>query len=282
MLAAEPNRPYVWHVNAESCRMRLLAVLLLLVAAPLAAHAGSAGLAAHQAVYALSLDPTRGGDVAAVTGEMAYEVTDACDGWAVRQRLQMMVTNREGTDVDMVSDYLTWESKDGTKLRFHMKQTTDSAVTEQVEGEASLSAPGGPGVIHYTMPELKTTPVVAGTLFPMAHTAAIIAAADAGKKFLTLPLFDGTGADGVQNTSVVVVNWNKEGSAAPYPALAELPSGRVRVAFFARNKDATKPEYEVGMRYWSNGVADGLNMDFADFVVNGKLTSFTLPPAPHC
>jgi hypothetical protein len=262
--------------------MRFLAALCLLLAAPFAtAQADSAGLAAHQAVYALSLDSSRGGDVSAVSGQMAYEVTDACDGWAVRQRLQMNVTNREGTDIAMVSDYLTWESKDGTKLRFHMKQMTDQAVTEQVEGEASLTAPGGSGRIHYTQPEDKTMDLPPGTLFPMAHTAAIIEGAEAGKKFITLPLFDGTGADGVQSTSIVVVNWNNQPSAAPYPQLAELGSGRVRVAFFPRNKDAVSPDYEVGMRYWSNGVADALNMDFGEFVVNGKLTSFNMP-TPHC
>ena len=260
--------------------MRLLAALTLLLA-PFAAHAESADLAAHRATYALTLDSSRDGDVTAVTGEMAYEVTDACDGWAVRQRLQMNVTNREGADIDMVSDYLTWESKDGTRLRFRMKQMTDNNVTEQVEGDASLSAPGGTGQIHYSQPEDKTMPLPAGTLFPMAHTAAIIAAADGGQKFLSLPLFDGTGADGAQSTSVIVVNWDKEPSAAPYAPLAELPSGRVRVAFFARNKDATSPDYDVGMRYWSNGVADGLNMNFGEFVVNGKLASFSLPPS-HC
>ena len=63
--------------------------------------------------------------------------------------------------------------------------------------------------------------------------------------------------------------------------MAELPSGRVRVAFFPRKQEAQQPDYEVGMRYWSNGVADALNMDFSDFAVNGKLATFTLP-APHC
>ncbi len=262
--------------------MRLLAALCLLAAAPFAeANAQSANLAAHQAAYALTLDSSKDGDVGAVSGEMAYEVTDACDGWAVRQRLQMKVTNREGTDVDMLSDYLTWESKDGTKLRFHMKQMTDNAVTEQVEGDATLKADGSGGEIHYTLPEVKTTTMPPGTLFPMAHTAAIIAGAEAGKRFITLPLFDGTGADGAQSTSIVVVNWDKDPSAAPYAPLAELPSGRVRVAFFPRNKDAISPDYEVGMRYWSNGVADALNMNFGDFVVNGKLKSFNMP-APHC
>ena len=114
----------------------------------------------------------------------------------------------------------------------------------------------------------------------MGHTAAIIAAAEAGKKFMTLPLFDGTGADGAQNTSVFISSWTGP-SAAPFPELAELPSGRVRVAFFPRTNDAQQPDYEVGMRYWENGVADALNMDFSDFTVNGKLVTFTMP-APHC
>ncbi len=262
--------------------MRLLAGLALLTALVTtpALAVESKDLAAHQATYTLSLDSARGGDVTDLTGTMAYEVTDACDGWAVRQRLQMDLVNREGQDVQMVSDYLTWESKDGTRLRFQMKQTTDTAVTEQVEGDATLTAPGGEGVIHYTQPAGKTVKLPAGTLFPMAHTAEIITQAEAGKKFIALPLFDGTGADGAQNTSVFIVNWTGP-SAAPYPALADLASGRVRVAFFPRDKDATSPDYEVGMRYWTNGVADALNMDFSDFVVNGKLATFKLTPG-HC
>ena len=260
--------------------MRLLAALALVFVAPVLANAEPVQLAAHRATYALSLDNSRDGDVTGVGGTMAYEVTDACDGWAVRQRLDMTLSNRDGQDVHMVSDYLTWESKDGTKLRFHMKQTTDTAVTEQVEGDASLTSLGDVGDVHYTMPADKTMPLPKGTLFPMAHTAAIITAAEAGKKFLTLPLFDGTGADGAQNTSVFISSWTGP-SAAPYAELAELPSGRVRVAFFSRTKDAQSPDYEVGMRYWSNGVADALNMDFADFVVNGKLATFTMPAA-HC
>ena len=260
--------------------MRLLAVLCLLLASPTAAIAAPVELAAHRATYTLALDNSRDGNVSAVRGTMAYEVTDACDGWAVRQRLDMTLSSRDGQDVQMVSDYLTWESKDGTKLRFHMKQTTDTAVTEQVEGSASIPAPGSAGEIHYTLPKDTTMAIPAGTLFPMAHTAAIITAAEAGKKFLTLPLFDGTGADGAQNTSIFISNWGGP-SAAPYPALAELPSGRVRVAFFPRTEQAQQPDYEVGMRYWSNGVADDLNMDFSDFVVNGKLATFS-QPASHC
>ena len=80
--------------------MRLLAGLALMLATPFLS-AGAVGaepvqLAAHRATYNLSLDNSRGGDVEAVNGNMAYEVTDACDGWAVRQRLDMTLSNRDG------------------------------------------------------------------------------------------------------------------------------------------------------------------------------------------
>ena len=101
--------------------------------------------AAHRAFYTLTLSSSRGGDVVAARGTMGYEVIDACDGWAVRQRLSMTLTNTEGQDIQMVSDYATWEAKDGLKFRFHMKQTTDTAVTSQTDGDAKLERAGGPG-----------------------------------------------------------------------------------------------------------------------------------------
>jgi hypothetical protein len=263
----------------------LLATLVSLAAWP-AFAADQVPMAAHRALYRLSLESVRGGDVSAATGTMAYEVTDACEGWATRQRLAMTLTNRDGQDVELVSDYATWESKDGLSMRFRMRQTTDTAITEQVEGTAKLDASGGPGSIHYTVPEEKDVPLPPGTLFPMAHTEAIIAGAQAGKRFLTLPIFDGTGDRGAQDSFVVITSWGPT-TNPPYPALANMASGRVHVAFFDRSpkpsqeKLAGSPDYEVGMTYFANGVADDLHMDFSDFMMRGRLSEFT-ETLPHC
>jgi len=35
------------------------------------------------------------------------------------------------------------------------------------------------------------------------------------------------------------------------------------------------------MRYWDNGIADDLSMDFGDFVMNGKLSELTVAK-PGC
>jgi hypothetical protein len=234
-------------------------------------------LAAHHALYELKLDNSKGGDVIAANGTMGYEVIDACDGWAVRQRLQMTITNADGQEIQMMSDYATWESKDGLRFRFHMKQTTDTAVTSQTDGVAKLDSIGGVGEAHYTAPSDSVKKLPAGTLFPMAHTAAIIAAAREGKKFLALPLFDGTDEGGIEDSSIVILDW-KPPFATKWPELNSLPSTRVHLAFFDHQANAQTPNYEVGMRYWENGVGDDMKMDFGDFVAQATMTQFALQP----
>jgi hypothetical protein len=234
-------------------------------------------LLAHKALYMLTLDTAKGSDVISARGTMGYEVTDACDGWAVRQRLRMTITNAEGQDVEMESDYATWESKDGLKFRYHMRQTTDTAVTSQTDGEATLPKAGSPGSARYTSPHDTTSILPAGTVFPMAHTAAIIAAARDRKHFVTLPLFDGTDENGVEDSFIVVLDW-KPPMPGKWAALAPLPSTRVHIAFFDHGPTAITPTYEVSMRYWENGVADDMKMNFGDFIMNAKMKDFTPQP----
>ncbi len=251
-----------------SVRLILAAALLGATLAP--AHAIE--LAAHRALYELTLASARG-DVTGASGTMSYEVGDACEGWTAHQQLAMTITNRDGQDIDMLSDYTTYESKDGTSLRFRSRQTTDSAVTSEVSGDATQAPTGG--AIRYIQPKPDTKPLPQGALFPMAHTEAIIKAAIAGQKFVELPLFDGTGPDGAQDSSIAISNWNPP-QTSKWPELSPLPSGRVHVAFFERGNGAQQPEYEVSMRYWENGVADELTMDFGDFVMRGRLKALAL------
>lgn len=258
-------------------RLRSMALCAALVLA--APATPNAELAGHTALYKLELQTARG-EVTGASGAMAFEVIDACDAWAVRQRLKITLTGRDGTEIDLQSDYTTWESKDGLKLRFRMRQTTDDAVATDLAGSASLERAGGPGKAVFTQPPELTHDLPPGTLFPTAHTEAIIAAAAAGQRFVTLPLFDGTSDDGVMDSTVAIAGTTPP-TANPWPSLAPLPSTRVRIAFFKREGNQQQPEYEVGMRYWPNGIADQLTMDFGDYVLSGKLTELTVPK-PGC
>ncbi len=259
--------------------MRHLAATALLIC--LSPPAMAATLAAHHAVYKLALDTTKPPGVLAASGTMTYDVVDTCTGWTTSQHLVIEITNKDGQDVHMVSDYATLESKDGTHLEFHTRQQTDKAVTEQLDGRAVLDRSGGKGQADFTHPDKTTVLLPLGTLLPMAHTAALLEAAKQGKKFLSVPLFDGTGADGAEDTFVTIENWNPPG-AQKYPGLSPLPFGRVHIAFFDRDTASETPNYEIGMRYYVNGVADEMVMDFGDFVMDGTLDAFDLRAPAHC
>jgi hypothetical protein len=264
--------------------MRISAAASLATIVMSAAPVAAMPLAAHHAVYKLTLHGSHDQSVLAASGTMTYDVADACTAWTTAQHLTIQITNKDGQDVRTVSDYATVEAKDGTKLDFHTRQLTDGAVSSQIDGTATLeNAPGsaGRGTVNYTSPEKKSMLLPIGTLLPMAHTAALLAAAEAGKHFLSVPLFDGTGADGAQDTFVTVENWNPP-AEQKWPSLSTLPSGHVHIAFFARDKADETPDYEIGIHYFANGVADTMVMDFGDFTMDGTLDQFEPRRTPHC
>ena len=245
------------------------------------ASGGSAFLAPHKATYDLQLSSTHGGGTVAASGSMSFQVTDACTGWAAQQRLHLQLVTREGGSSDMVSTYATLESKDGRHLTFDMQERDNNSLTQQVRGEASLDATGA-GSIRFTLPHVSTMTLPRGTLFPMAHTAAIITAAEAGRTSIDPVLFDGTSADGPTDSYVSILGWHPAPSPSQYPSLQNQASGRVHVAFFARKPGTVLPDYEAGMRYFANGVSDQLDMDFGDFSMHGTMRSFVPGKPGRC
>jgi hypothetical protein len=250
-----------------------------------AVTAGAEGLrqayAAHQAVYALSLKASTDQDVVAARGTMTYDLTDACTGWSTSQHLTINLTDRDGRDLKMVSDYATFESKDGTRLTFHSRQLTDDTVTESLDGAATLDRSGGSGHADYASPARRQIHLPPGTMLPEAHTRTIISGAREGKHFLSIPLFDGTTADGAEDSFVSLGAMQPPGGSR-WPALSPLPSVKVHVAFFGRDQKSEMPDYEVGMRYFTNGVADDLVMNFGDFTMQGKLDQLLVRPDARC
>jgi hypothetical protein len=115
----------------------------------------------------------------------------------------------------------------------------------------------------------------------MRHTALAVETARARGRLLSAPLFDGTSDEGAQDTTTIVTSWVVAPGEARFPLLANQASGRMRIAFFERGAatgGASAPEYEVGLRYFENGVADELTMDFGEFTVTGRLLELTAIP----
>jgi EipB-like len=276
----------IWRTLHRGIARRRGAVCVLLAGlavAPAVRAASSPGrvveLAAHHAVYDLTLASVSGGDTVAASGTMTYGVTDACTAWSTQQQLRLQTVSRSGGVTNMISDYATLEAKDGHHLVFRTVQTSNGQPASRIMGEATMTGSGG--AVRYTQPSAQTVPLPVGTLFPMAHTAAIIRAAQDGEQSVAPMLFDGTGDGGAQYTYVMLMGWVPPPSASPYPALSRLPSGQVHVAFYTPSSHDMRPDYAIGMRYFANGVSDRLDMDFGDFHMQGTLRSFTLAPSKH-
>jgi hypothetical protein len=278
-------------------RMLGLAAAALLAVAPAAAQgssashgvsaeqlaAGIARMAAHRAAYRLDLGEARGSGLASVRGAMVFDVVDACEGWATRQRMTMTITDRDGQEIETISDYATYEAKDNSRLRFSLTQTTQGAVSQRVAGEAELGADGS-GRVRFSEPAGQEETLPPGTLLPIRHTVLAVETARAGRRLLAAPLFDGTSDEGAQDTTTIVTGWGATPGQPRFPLLANQASGRMRIAFFERGAatgGASAPDYEVGLRYFENGVADELVMDFGEFTVTGRLLELT-PVAGGC
>lgn len=252
-----------------------------LLAWPVAGRAAtgqSSPLAAHRAYYRLTLASTGNSGVTSASGAMEYEVIDGCTGWATQQRLDMTVLDREGGDTHTVSDYSTWEAKDGRTFRFRITQVTNGARDIRA-GYAELP-PGKPGFAVYTAPHDQRVALPPGTVFPMAQTKAVLAAAHQGKTFVSMPVFDGTSGASSENTFAVITT-RGEAIKTIFKPLADLPSLLVHMGYFQKDTTQMLPDTLIGMRYWDNGVADSLDLDFGNFTMAGKLAKFQLLPS-HC
>ncbi len=236
-------------------------------------------LAPHRATYDLSLEQSGTGTTVSANGHMVFEVHDACNAWATEQTLTINSVDRDGHQSATRSDYATFEAKNGRSFNFTMRQTDAGHDAADIRGHASLPAEGV-GTVQFTNPPGTVLTLPQGTLFPMSHTKAILQAAAEGKNSLSPTLFDGTGTDGAEYTFASILNWGPS-KDAPIGALDEVPSGRIHIAFYPLHSTAMEPEYELGSRYFANGVSDRLDMDFGDYRLHGKLTSLVLLPPSH-
>src|SRR5262249_39288178 len=155
---------------------------------------------------------------------------------------------------------------------FFIRNLENGEVKEEYRGEARLDGPGKGGVANYTVPKGRKIQLPAGTLFPTAHTIALLKHIQAGDTFLWATIFDGFDADGISDVRAVV-HKNLATEAAPdgrSPLLSAGPSNRVHLAFFDHSGNSTEPDHEQQLRLHMNGVVESMVLDFGDFTVAGK------------
>ena len=274
--------------SVQKSRVWMRRGFLVAIASGMVGIFSSVALAAefvpHRATYVMSLNTSKpGSGISGASGAMTYQFTDACDGWIVENRTVLTFNYTEGGQVATTWDFLTWESKDGLRYRFYMRSTRDGQMSDEIDGTAILKKDQQGGEARYAKPEKATLPLPPGTVFPLAHTQHLIKMAKEGKKFFPQIVFDGSGTEGPFDVTTAIgrqIDASVIGEISD--PLLQTTSWSVRMAFFPMEGDTTTPDYEVGLRYHENGIAQNLIQDFGSYTLRGWLSKLEALPKPDC
>jgi len=243
-------------------------------------------IAPHRAVYQMSLASAKSGSgLVSASGALAFEWGDGCDGWTVEQRYKLTLVFSQAAEVEIVTNFATWESKDGLKYRFKVRKTKNGKAEADVAGEAHLAGAGQAGKAAFTSPEKTVMDLPAGTIFPTEHTLVLLRQALADKTLVKRVVFDGATPDGAAEVNALIGRKLAAGQAGAEPLLAR-PGWYMRMAYFNIDKAAAQglgePDYEIGMELQDNGIARAIKLDYADFSIKGTLEKVELLPKPPC
>lgn len=269
-------------MNVRLVRVFLLALGLAFV---LDGGAGAVDIAPHRALYSMSLGAAKqNSGVLAARGSMVFQWGETCDGWTVEQRYKLRMQYAADGEIEIASNFLTWESKDGLRYRFYQKKLKNGEIDDETRGEARLDGKGKGGKVEFSKPKARTLDLAPGVIFPTAHTLLLVERAQAGEQFVAQSVFDGASDENAAMVSAVI-GGALDGTAAEPPIKSPLlahPSWRMRLAFFPPDPGADKPDYELGMRLLDNGVSRDLVLDYSDFAIKAKLDEIEALPKPSC
>ncbi|MGB0696821.1 MAG: EipB family protein [Rhodospirillaceae bacterium] len=266
----------------------LCALVTLTIAAgafsPLAAAPAQAEvtLTPHQAVYRMTLDKARDDSIVGADGYLSYRMAESCSGWTTNMVNTVVLSFADGRAVEREWILEAEETRENGVYSFFTRDIYDGDEIKRVEGTA-LMQPDGSGTVSFAQPddmEDQTLPV--GTLFPNAHSLALLKAAVEGKVFASEMVYDG-GEDG----AVPVVASIGKRVEADMPGelddpLLKTPSWPMSLAFFDPTSDDATPTYEVRLRYHENGVAQNMLQDFGSFSLRSELLEIEVLEVPEC
>jgi envelope integrity protein B len=268
----------------------LLALSLMATSAPARADTG---LAAHKAVYKLSLSskqPRR--STQTVQGRIFYDFSgSACQGYTLKFR-QISDIQSEGKSVVNDLRATSWEDGDAKGYKFSSENLTDEKVTDTAEGRADRNSKAVD--VQLSKPKRKALNLPGGVVFPSEQIKRVVEAARAGKTSIEMPLFDGSETgEKIFDTFTLIGRPIAPGHppddvAAKLPEMASLTRWPVSISYFERNggtKQAPSeqtPAYVMNFELYENGVSRALVLDYPDFSVRGDLISLQMKKEKAC
>ncbi len=259
---------------------RVAVCLLVVLASAVTLGMASAELVSHRAIYTMTLGSTTSkSDIHDLTGQMAFEIADGCDGWTLEQRIGLQITSLEGDEVRSYTSFTSWESKDGKRFRFSQETKQNGRTIEEISGRAELTDDGG-GTAYLTKPDAIEIPLPPGTLFPSLHTEQLIARAMAGDRYFVRVVFDGSTLDNPNQVSAFI------GAPTELAGVGDDAGPRtawpVRLAFFSLKRQTPEPDVEIGMLLQADGIAREVSLDYGSFTIHGELDAIEILSPMAC
>lgn len=269
---------------------RVLSILLVsALSVPAAASAAppdaiASALAPHKAVYDIDLVATHSGSqILNISGQMTYEWKPSCDAWVTDHRFKLFYEYADAPGMRITSDFSTYESFDGKSFNYSSRRQRDGEMYQEIRGHADAGPKGGKAV--YSMPEDMSYDLAAGTLFPIGHTVELIRRAEAGDKFYSAQIFDGSDEEGPIEISSFIGKSAKAEKTSSDKIDADLlksPAWNVRMAVFPVKDQEEESDYEMSMVFHRNGIISDMLIEYDDFSVKQKLVSLEKVSAHSC
>lgn len=248
--------------------------LLVLVTTSSAYAAGD--LAPHRALYKMSLvEASARSGITGANGAMMYRFEDVCDAWTSETKVILKLNYSEGEEVETTWSFASWEAKDGLSYRFNVRHSRNGTEIEVLEGQAKREILDGPATALYTSPKNTTIELPGGTMFPTRHLAALIEAGQKNTLTVSEVVFDGASLENPYRINALITNPRKQSSETK-------AAKHIRMAFFPVLGKSEEPEFELGITYRPDGVAERIRQDFGNFSLELAPNSIEVLNAPDC
>ena len=233
-------------------------------------------LVPHRALYKMSLieaSPKSG--IIGARGAMAYRFEDTCDSWVSETKVILKINYSEGNVVETTWGFTSWESKDGLKYHFNVRHSRNGDVIEFLEGKASRSTKEGAATAEYSNPEGTKIKLPKGTLFPTRHLTELLEAGKNKQLMLSKVVFDGASLENPYQINAMIT----KASAKKTKTKA---AQHVRMAFFPVKAKSEQPEFELGITYRPDGVAEHIKQEFGTFSLDLAPNTIEILKKPDC
>jgi len=244
----------------------------LLLITPALADSTEMRLAGHRAVYELSFDSaeTNSGVVGA-EGRYVFDLDDACEGYALNERLVVKIARTEDT---ILTDYRlsAFESSDGSQYRFSTSTDFNGSTGQHADGDLRVDLEDETSDVDYD--EAEDVSFEHAVLAPVAHVQAVIRAAIAGEERHAAMIFDGDVDEPVYYTATRISESPTDETVEGTEELAELKRWKIDSVYFPSDGDAdgATPKFAFGATIFENGVVADLRLDYMDFALNATLS----------